>query len=851
AVGAATARPSTAVGAATAVGTEAGVDISLDEISPSAPQPGDTLVVRGTVRNGTAATLQGARVRLRISGTPLRARSEVAAVAAGREVREGRLVPDSTVDLPDALPAGSRAPFSISVPVNSLGLDGFGVYPLSVEVRGQLSGGESGSGESGSGDSNSGNQDGRQALVATFLPWSPPGAGYQASSLVWLWPVTGTPTRSPQGQVRDPKGLAGELQPSGRLGRIVDSASDGVTWMVDPDLLQSVQLLATPAATGGTPAGGTPSGGSGDGTPEATATPFGNGSATPTTPSPNAAATASAAASGGGERGAGTATSGTGAPGSNRQAAPSASASALPSGSSSATSSASSSTTSSPRSSASQTPSPTPSGTPTPAPTDPAAQAAMSWLDALRSESAQSPVLLTPYADPDLVAVHRAGRDDDLRAALALGRQVGAQVLGRPVDASVAWPANGLLPASLVTTLAQLGMSGVVLSPQARTLAATLTYTPDGRTELATGSGTLDGYVYDGDLTSLVMAGDRTHPDLEARPGIQPGAANDQPLTSGQQTLLVQEFLAETALLTAERPAMPRTFLVAPSRDWDPSLTYVTRLLTSLRQAPWVHLAPLSALATTPVDTRAARAALTYPPAAARQELPASYLSAVGDLESQLDTVSSILTRPAQLVPSYRQALLELESVAWRDLPHQRVQAAGAIAESLSKLRQAVSLAVPRNVTTGSQGATLPVTVTNGLGQPVRVRLGLTPDNPRLVVEPTQVLTIAAGRRQQVNVPVTALANGLVKLQAQLLTPAGIPLSQPVTVSVRVTQIGAVALALIAGLAALLFLIGILRLARRVVRARLAEGDGDVDGTSDATSTPDPTSTATSGRTPR
>ncbi|MGN6686474.1 MAG: hypothetical protein ACTHK1_02940, partial [Actinomycetales bacterium] len=59
AVGAATARPSTAVGAATAVGTEAGVDISLDEISPSAPQPGDTLVVRGTVRNGTAATLQG------------------------------------------------------------------------------------------------------------------------------------------------------------------------------------------------------------------------------------------------------------------------------------------------------------------------------------------------------------------------------------------------------------------------------------------------------------------------------------------------------------------------------------------------------------------------------------------------------------------------------------------------------------------------------------------------------------------------------------------------------------------------------------------------------------------------
>ncbi|MGN6600665.1 MAG: DUF6049 family protein, partial [Actinomycetes bacterium] len=114
-----------------------------------------------------------------------------------------------------------------------------------------------------------------------------------------------------------------------------------------------------------------------------------------------------------------------------------------------------------------------------------------------------------------------------------------------------------------------------------------------------------------------------------------------------------------------------------------------------------------------------------------------------------------------------------------------------------------------------------------------------------------QVLTIAAGRRQQVNVPVTALANGLVKLQAQLLTPAGIPLSQPVTVSVRVTQIGAVALALIAGLAALLFLIGILRLARRVVRARLAESDGDVDGTSDATSTPDPTSTATSGRTPR
>ncbi|MEU2374476.1 DUF6049 family protein [Streptomyces misionensis] len=215
------------------------VSVSLDSLTPNAPTDGDTLTVSGTVTNNGKQTVTGAHVGLRV-GPMLNTRSEISAVArhpddlqgaAGTEVG-GKYEQKFT-----KLTPGVAEHFSISVPVDKLDLGADGVYEFGVALSGQTSA-----------------QPWQQLLGVqrTFLPWQPSDADTKTRT-TFLWPLLSTvhlTAKTGAGELQTPEflndDLAKELAPGGRLAQMVDLGKDlDVTWVIDPDLLASVDAMAS------------------------------------------------------------------------------------------------------------------------------------------------------------------------------------------------------------------------------------------------------------------------------------------------------------------------------------------------------------------------------------------------------------------------------------------------------------------------------------------------------------------------------------------------------------------------------------------------------------------------------
>jgi hypothetical protein len=181
------------------------------------------------VVNHSSRVLRDGAIRLRATRVPMTSRSELAMVESGqRSNRDGQAVPQGRIGFDAPLAPGAQRAFSLVVPLDVLGLGPFGVYPLTLEVTGDFGQGVR-----------------SLARERTFLPWSPAVKEYRELGVSWLWPVLGVPRRTgPDGIFRDDT-LAEEITGGGRLGRLVTTGAQApVTWVLDPDLLESVTDMA-------------------------------------------------------------------------------------------------------------------------------------------------------------------------------------------------------------------------------------------------------------------------------------------------------------------------------------------------------------------------------------------------------------------------------------------------------------------------------------------------------------------------------------------------------------------------------------------------------------------------------
>ncbi|MFI1354998.1 DUF6049 family protein [Streptomyces sp. NPDC020898] len=231
------------------------VVVSVDSLTPSAPTDGDTLTLSGTVTNKGKRAVTDAHVDLRV-GQLLTTRSGIDDIAARTDYvpgADGTEIGGKYVEEFSKLTPGVAQPFTISVPVDKLGLGQDGVYQIGVSLSGETSA-----------------EPYEQVLgiQRTFLPWQPEEADTRTRT-TYLWPLISTVHMTAEtgpGEQQTPvflnDDLATEISPGGRLQQMLSLGKDlDVTWVIDPDLLASVDAMIGSYGVQG--AGGTSTPGAG------------------------------------------------------------------------------------------------------------------------------------------------------------------------------------------------------------------------------------------------------------------------------------------------------------------------------------------------------------------------------------------------------------------------------------------------------------------------------------------------------------------------------------------------------------------------------------------------------------
>ncbi len=236
---AASAAPAAAQAAA-ATGSRA-ASVTVDSLTPAVPTGNGTLKISGAVTNNSSGTISGTTVGVDLgSGSPFDSRNALGSVQASGNYSyaDGSQVPGHTDTLGAIAPHVSR-PFTLDIPVRALGLKSDGVYELGVTASGTT-------------------RDAAYAHVVgiqrTYLPFYD-DAGGRKTRTTFLWPLIDRPhvdIRSPGGSddqtplFRDDD-LAAELAPGGRLQQLVELGRKlPVTWVIDPELLASVDEMTRP-----------------------------------------------------------------------------------------------------------------------------------------------------------------------------------------------------------------------------------------------------------------------------------------------------------------------------------------------------------------------------------------------------------------------------------------------------------------------------------------------------------------------------------------------------------------------------------------------------------------------------
>lgn len=428
---------------------------------------------------------------------------------------------------------------------------------------------------------------------------------------------------------------------------------------------------------------------------------------------------------------------------------------------------------------------------------------AAAWLTTVRAAAADGPLLALPYADPDLRGLSAAGMTSEIGPAVRAGRDVVRAVLGRDATPGLAWPVDGSATRATIDALGGLpvAVDTVVLSGRSLPAADGLPYTSGAAAAVRGDRTTLQAAVSDPALDTVV-AGAVGTAAAARRPG------------SGALFLAEQRFLAETYLITLEKPHTARPLVITPPRNWDPSAGYASAVLADTASMPWLAPATVPQVAGAAPGPRAGlRAGSTARPLSSR------YLHGVRRVRHRLTGLQSILMAAYPPAVQLDRAVFRLESAAWRGRP---ADAAGLRDRTEAALRARTS--VVRITTSGlitltSRSGKLAFTVTNGLPTPVRVQLRLAGSDARIAARDSPLQTVTPGHSVQIEARYVSRSTGVFPVQAALYTPTGERYSTPVTIRVRSTAYGAVALGITGGAFAVLVLGVAGRLVRRGLRA--------------------------------
>lgn len=449
---------------------------------------------------------------------------------------------------------------------------------------------------------------------------------------------------------------------------------------------------------------------------------------------------------------------------------------------------------------------------------------ARDWLNSLKTAVEGEEVVALPFGDVDVASLaHRgakvSGTLAHLKTATTLGVNTVETILGGKPTANVAWPVDGAVDPSIVSVARTGGASRIIA--RSDTFQDSLDYTPTAARPI--GGGTT-AVVSDATLST---------------------AFTGQMLYAQNANLAIQNFLAQTLMITMQAPAKQRTVLVAPERMPDvPQAQAMAAAISAVDDGPWAATVSFDTAAKAHPDADANRKVpRAYPSALRKRELSTHAFRQLQATQRDLNGFVVILTRKDRVTVPFGNAMLRSMSTQWR------ADAAGAadyrdsIHGYLQDLMDAVHILKKSSLTLSGRSGTIPVTVKNELNQPITgLQLRLTSGTTiRLEISgPEQPITIDGGHTRTLKFRTTARGNGRTSITAALYTQNGALYNKndgTIGFEVKITNVTDLVMLIIAAGLLLLVLAGV-RIYRQRKR-RAAAGHGE-DGHRTATDGTDP-----------
>jgi hypothetical protein len=487
--------------------------------------------------------------------------------------------------------------------------------------------------------------------------------------------------------------------------------------------------------------------------------------------------------------------------------------------------------------------------------------AARSWLAGLRSVTAEQDYFVTPYADVDVSALTHAGLVTDLQRAQKTGAVVAGKFLGgpqRPAVAgggTIAWPAAGVADFGVLGNLAATGVSSVILNSSLMPPKTAPLYTPSAITSALDGvnagvhvaltDNILGQVLADGPTAAQARRAQARTQSATGRSAGGQSAGTVQAAATAASFATEQRFLAETAMIAAEFPAIPRSVVIAPPRQWNPTDSLATALLADSDDAPWLRPASVSTLIA--ANSAAGQVPRAQPPGTkfGRGELHRSLLRKVRGLEDSIRLQASMfgVQPPAAYLAG---AVAAVESSAWRGHPHQAKALLASVSAYLAaQERQVRIIDTGQDTLTGKSGP-VPVSINNRLGKSVTVVLRVRAPAGRMTVHPPfTTVTIGPHQQRTVVIKVRSAVAGSTVLRLSLAAPNGAPLpGTQATLTVDATHFGTTALVIVAIAIAVFVVTAITRAIRRggasgaLLSPRRSPGPGQDANGADPTGSP-------------
>ncbi|MFD0371079.1 DUF6049 family protein [Streptomyces sp. NPDC127114] len=419
------------------------------------------------------------------------------------------------------------------------------------------------------------------------------------------------------------------------------------------------------------------------------------------------------------------------------------------------------------------------------------------WLNDLEKAVQSRKVVALPFADPDLASLAHHGKDvpgslSHLQQATALASSTVETVLHVKPSTDFSWPVDGAVDPSIMAVATSAGAHNVIA--RSDSFRDDLSYTPTSARPI--GGGTT-AVVSDAGLSK---------------------AFQGEMIRAEDATLAVQQFLAQSLAITLELPEDQRSVVVAPQRM--PSTAEaqsMAKALEALNAKRWTEPLDLTAAATQsdPEASKRVPSSASYPKRLREQELSAGAFRQMKETGDQLDDFKVILTAADRVVPPFTNAISREMSTSWRGEPASAALYRKEVQDYLLSLTQEVQLIEKSDLTLSGRSATIPVTVQNRLLQGVdHLVLKLKSSNKtRLDLdvngEATRPVKVDGGHSQSVKFDASANANGPVTMTAQLYTEDGTPYGEPMTFTVKVSEITPTVMLVIAGGVLLLVLAGV------------------------------------------